>query len=81
MDGAAGSTSPACGRGRAEGAGEGSRLWGNPSVEATLSPTLPRMRGRERTARPIPYAANVARYFFVSSSASTPSAETGRLIR
>ena len=27
------------------------------------------------------YAANVARYFFVSSSASTPSADTGRLIR
>ncbi|GMO62308.1 hypothetical protein BwSF12_78910 [Bradyrhizobium ottawaense] len=27
------------------------------------------------------YAANVARSFFVSSSASTPSTDTGRLIR
>ncbi|MET4404447.1 hypothetical protein ABIB89_004268 [Bradyrhizobium sp. JR3.12] len=43
-------TSPACGRGRAEGAGEGSLLWGLSLCGDTLSPTLSRKRERESTA-------------------------------
>jgi hypothetical protein len=42
-------TSPACGRGRAEGAGEGSLLSGSVARGDTLSPTLSRKRERERT--------------------------------
>ncbi|MGC0388429.1 hypothetical protein ABIF91_000783 [Bradyrhizobium sp. USDA 241] len=43
-------TSPACGRGRRAAAGEGSFLLGVLAGEDTLSPTLPRWRGRGRTA-------------------------------
>ena len=48
--GALGLTSPACGGGRAEGAGGGSRLLGALASGDTLFPTLSRKRERERTA-------------------------------
>jgi len=52
---AAGSlASPVCGRGRAEGAGEGSLLLGIPDAETALS----RKRERERTVFVAPVALN-----------------------
>ena len=65
-------------------AGEGFLFWGLSRCGETLSSTLSRKREREPTVFVVGtwgYAANVARYFFVSSSASTESADTGRLIK
>ncbi len=42
-------TSPACGRGRRAAPGEGSLLLGVLACGDTLSPTLPRKRGRGAT--------------------------------